>query len=1027
MLFADIAGSLAMIQDSDPEDARAIFDRTIEAVTAVVHSHGGTINRVLGDGVMALFGAPASLEQHAVKATTAALQILRALDELNHRLEPIYGARIRMHIGLDSGEVVVHSVSTDIHTEYDAVGRTVHVAARILALAPAGTIRISAETARQVAGFIRMRSLGSIHVKGLVDPIEIFEPLAADVVATPFELSISRGLSPFVGRDREAGALLAAADRVAVGAGELWAIVGEPGTGKSRLVHEIVTDLRRRNWRIVEAYCTMHGATTNLAPVAALLRSFYGIRDGHSAEAIRPAIGIERSSAPQDAHTTAAILSILGLAEGDLDWHGLDPPLRRDSVRNVLPTLLAPAALTRPMAVVVQDLQWASDDTVVLLDRLVQALPNTPILILTNFRPECRNPWRGQLRAHEISIETLPFHDARALIEALLGTDPSLAGVQRLVLTRSAGNPLFIEESVRSIADSGALVTADGRTILSAPLERVKISHTIQSMLSSRIDQLPPADKRLLQCASVIGANFSTTLLEIVLGKSNWPSLLDPLVFGGFIVQSQAGSGDEYFFKHPLIEEVAYAGLLRSERRTLHRQILAAMEQLYEARTAEVAERLAEHARRGEVWDKCAVYLRQAAGIAYARSSNREAAQLLEDALQVCSLAPPGIDRNRLRIDLCFDLRNALLLVGEVSKILKTLADAEAITAEFGDIDRSAKLASYLTHAFWTSGDCRRALTHGRRALRLARGRSRPIAIPAQYHHALVLMDLGFYAEANRRLGRLLDLVDTERQERFGLNAPLFILAGSYLVRSLAEVGQFDSALAHAEEIRRVADETGQTFAEAMTRLSLGYCVLLRGEPRRAVHVLTDAHARFSKLRNVTMSTVTAGFLGFAQLLARNIPAAAEWLDRGVTQASAIGVLSQQPLRLAFLAECRSKLNDGPAALAISEQAVRLAEQQRERGSLAWTLCFRGRLFREVMGDADKACSAMLRAENLARRSSMRPLAAICAVELAYCMLDLGDGAEARRYAETACVELDQLQMPLWQQRAAEVRNRAIA
>jgi class 3 adenylate cyclase len=463
VLFADISDSLAMIQDSDPEDARAIFDRTIGAVTQVIRRHGGTTNRFLGDGVMALFGAPVAQERHAVNATAAALDILRTVEELNPILESAHGVRIRMHLGLDSGEVVVRSVSTDVHTEYDAVGRTVHVAARLQALSPPNAVRISAETARQVAGFITARSHGMIAVKGLVEPLEIFEPVDSVGASTPFELSVSRGLSPFVGRDREISSLLEAASRVEAQGGELWAIVGEPGTGKSRLVHEIGVKLQASGWLIVEASC-MHSASANLAPIATLLRSFFGIGDAHSEDAIRQVIFRGRPTGSLESHAAAALLSIFGLASGDRDWNGLDAPLRRDAVRNALADLLTSAADEQPIAVVVQDLQWASDDTILLLDRLVQRLSSARVLFLVNFRPECRNPWRGDRRTQELSIDSLPFHDARALIEALLGADPSLAEIQHLLLNRSAGNPFFIEECVRSLAESGALVVEGERS-----------------------------------------------------------------------------------------------------------------------------------------------------------------------------------------------------------------------------------------------------------------------------------------------------------------------------------------------------------------------------------------------------------------------------------------------------------------------------------------------------------------------------------------------------------------------------------
>ncbi|MGH6798253.1 MAG: ATP-binding protein, partial [Roseiarcus sp.] len=457
-------------------------------------------------------------------------------------------------------------------------------------------------------------------------------------------------------------------------------------------------------------------------------------------------------------------------------------------------------------------------------------------------------------------------------MDDLLDRDASLVEVKELMLARTGGNPLFIEESARALIDGGAITRTGGKLALAKRIEGIRIPHTVQSILAARIDLLSPRDKTVLQTASVAGTTVGSALLFDVVSEPP-PTVrrsLDRLCFAGFLGQVATPTGDEFVFKHPLILEVAYNGILKSQRTQLHRRIVAAIERIHASRLSEFAQRLAEHARQGEVWDKCARYLRLAALNAYRRSANIEATRLFEQALDALSMAQPSRENSELRVDLCFDLRNSLLLIGELRKILSYLAQAEAVASELQDERRLAKLASNMSHAYWAIGDTRRALHYGEDALRFAERLNEPsLIVPARYHVALAMSDLGQYAETNRRLQGLLGaLREDQRHERFGLNAPLSVLGACYLVRSLAEAGEFETALAEGQQGLEIAEEIDESFARAMIHLALGYTGLVRGDTASAIRHFERAQELFSALGNKTMLPVVRAFLGRAHLLA---------------------------------------------------------------------------------------------------------------------------------------------------------------
>jgi predicted ATPase len=601
-----------------------------------VHRYEGTVNQVMGDGIMALFGAPVAHEDHAVRACYAAIDLQRAMRRLTETLRQAHGVTLHARVGINSGEVVVRTISSDLHMDYTAVGQTTHLAARMEQLASPGTTLLTADTLHLAEGYVEVTPLGAMPVKGLPGPVETYELTGAGPRRSRLSAAAARGLTRFVGRDAELEQLREALGRVAQGHGQVAAIVGEPGVGKSRLVWEVTHSHRTHGWLVLQAGSVSYGKATPYLPVVDLLKGYLQIADRDEPRAIREKLTGKLLTLDRALEAALPpLLALLDVPVEDRRWEVLDPPQRRQRAIDALRRLLLRESQVQPLLVVFEDLHWIDAETQAVLDRLVESLPTARILLLVNYRPEYRHDWGGKTYYRQLRLDPLGPENAIALLETLLGSDAGLQPLKRLLLARTEGNPLFLEESVRSLADDGALAGERGAYRPAKTLETVHVPATVQAILAARIDRLLPEDKALLQTASVVGTDVPVAVLAGVAGAPAdvLAEGLARLQAAEFLYETRLFPDVEYTFKHALTHEVAYGGLLQDRRRALHARAVDAIEELYPERLAEHVERLAHHGFRGEAWEKAVAYLHQAGEKAMARSAYREAVAGFEQAL----------------------------------------------------------------------------------------------------------------------------------------------------------------------------------------------------------------------------------------------------------------------------------------------------------------------------------------------------------------------------------------------------------
>ena len=688
VVFADLKGSTELIQGLDPEEARRLLDPALQIMMDAVHRYEGTVNQVLGDGIMALFGAPLAHEDHALRACYAALAMQTAMRRYAEEMRHTQGLEVQLRVGLNSGEVVVRAIGNDLHMDYSAVGQTTHLAARMEQLAIPGSIRLTAATLRLVEGLVVVQALGPVPVKGLPDPVEVFELVRASTIRRRLQASVVRGLTRFVGRQIELATVHQALEQAHTGQGQVVALVGEAGVGKSRLVYEVVHSHHTQGWLVLESASVSYGKATPYFPVIDLIKRYCHLEDSDDTRTIQARVtGQVLTLDATFQEIIPALLALLDALPEDHPFLKLDPSQRRRRTLEGLKRVLLRESQVQPLLLVFEDLHWIDSETQALLDSLVESLPAARLLLLVNYRPEYEHGWGSKTYYTQLRLDPLPPTSAEAFLEALLGFNASLALLKQLLITHTGGNPFFLEETARTLVETGVLVGTPGEYRLMQSLPSIQVPATVQAVLAARIDRLPPDVKHLLQVAAVSGMEVPFPLLYAIAGmpEEMLHRGLAQLQAAEFLYETRLFPEREYTFKHALTHEVAYGSLLQEQRRVLHAQIVETLEATSPDRVAEQVERLAQHALRGEVWDKALAYFRQAGERAMARSAHHEAVGYFDQALHALAHLPAQRETHEQAVDLRLALRSALLPALDSERILACLCEAEALAVTLDD------------------------------------------------------------------------------------------------------------------------------------------------------------------------------------------------------------------------------------------------------------------------------------------------------------------------------------------------------
>jgi class 3 adenylate cyclase/tetratricopeptide (TPR) repeat protein len=1025
VLFADLKGSMELLADRDPEEARKLLDPVLERMMEAVHGYEGTVNQVMGDGIMALFGAPVAHEDHAVRACYAALRMQEAVKQHAEEVFRMHGVPLQIRVGLNSGDVVVRRISSDLRMDYTAIGLTTHLAARMEQLATPGSILLTRETLRLVEGFVHVTSRGSVSMRGMADPVEVFELGVAPPTRRRFKAAAAaaRGLTRFVGREAEMSQLHGALERARGGHGQLVAPVGEPGVGKSRLVWEFVHSHRTEGCLVLETGSVSYGMATPYLPVIDLLKAYFRLKEGDDhLEIQEKVIGKLLALDPSLASALPPFLTLLDVPTDDSEWDTLDPPQRRQRTLDAIKRLLVRESRRQPLVLVFEDLHWIDSETQAVLDSLVEGLPTARILLLVNYRPEYQHAWGSKSYCTQLPIDPLPPESAEELLQALLGADRGLGPLRRLLTDRTEGNPFFLEESLRTLVETHVLVGERGAYRLAKTLPAIHVPSTVQAVLAARIDRLPADEKQLVQSAAVVGKDVPRPLLQAVadLPETILRRGLTHLQAAEFLYETRRLPDLEYTFKHALTHEVAYRSLLQEQRRVLHARIVEALEQLYSDRLTEHVQRLAHHAFRGEVWEKAVTYLRQAGAKALAHSAYREAVTSFEQALVALQHLPETRQTLELSIDLRFDLRASLFSLAEFGRILEELGKVEALAEALGDQQRLGRTFGYMAGSVWLMGDDARAIECGERALALGVALDDPtLQLPAYLYLGLANYSGGAYRQAIGFLRRMAALGDAPSRDRFGMAGFPSVLARAWWAWCLAELGEFAEGVARGEEGVRIAEDADHAYSLASACYGLGHVYLRRGDLQNAVSVLERGRELCESADLRLMLVLVAPQLGYAYALDGRIVEAISALERALEQALSTGFVPLHSLVSGWLGEAYLRAGHVDEAIRITQKALEISYKHGERGRQAWVLRLLGEVSsRADSPDTDTAEGHYCRALVLAGELGMRPLVAHCHLGLGQLYQSMGKREQAQEHLITAITMYREMDMRFWLEKA---------
>jgi tetratricopeptide (TPR) repeat protein len=780
-----------------------------------------------------------------------------------------------------------------------------------------------------------------------------------------------------------------------------------------------------RGWLIVQSSSVSYGKATAYLPVIDLLRGYFELESRDDPRKIREKVaGKVLTLDPVLAPAVPALLTLLDVPVEEASWHALDPRQRRQQTLDAVKCLLLRESEIQPLVVIFEDLHWIDSESQALLDSLVESLPAARLLLLVNYRPEYSHTWGSKTYYRQLRVDPLPPENAGELLDALLGTDAALAPLKILLVERTDANPLFLEESLRALVETGDLAGERGAYRLARPVDQLKMPATVQAILAARIDRLTPEAKRLLQAASVIGKDVPIPLL-LAIADAPEPEVraeLTRLQAAEFLYEVRLFPDLEYTFKHALTHEVAYQGLLQDRLRTLHARIVEAIERLSGERIAEQAERLAHHALRGELWEKAVAYLRQSGLRAMAHAANRQAVAHFEQALVALRKLRETRETTEQTIDIRVDLRNALLPLGDWAHMGEHLHEAEVLARSLGDQRRLGRIATFMVIQSQARGDFDEALRFGHEALTIAGSlRDRAIEVVATSFVGNTYLLRGELSNAATYLERNVALEGDLRTERFG--APLIqsVLSGALLAQVFSDRGQFDEAVAHAEGAVRIAEAADHPLSLCQGLFSLGFAHLRRGDLPRATRVVERCVDLCRTWEFFIHTPQVAAALGVVYALTGRADDALPLVAGALVESRRV-----QGYRPMFVVLCAGAtyLSAGriDEAASHTREALALTRRYGARGNEAHALCLNGDV--AAASGVEDAEDYYRQALRLAEPLGMRPLVAHCHLGIGKLHRRSGNRRTAQEHLAIATAMYSEMDMSYWLGQAeAELRE----
>jgi len=948
VFFSDVAGFTTLSEQLDPESVHQIMDGCFKILMAEIHKYEGTINQFTGDGVMALFGAPLSHEDHAQRACLAAVAIQKSLQHYAEKVQNEFNLDFKMRIGINSGPVVVGAIGDDLRMDYTAVGNTTNLAARMESKARPGGILLSENTYRLVNQYFTCKPLGTVPIKGKREPQAIYEITGISRVKSRLDASESKGLTAFIGRKDEMDSLIGRYQRVAGGKGQVVGIVGEPGVGKSRFVFEMHHRIDDHNqW--LESRCVQYGSNIPFFPIRELARAYFNISDGAPEEEISELLESGVADLDKDlVPFLPAIRELFSLPVKDAEWERLDPKEKRIKMFEAMRNVFVRLGQERPLVLVLDDLQWIDKTSEEFISYFVEWLANTRILLLLVYRHEFSHAWGSKSFYSQIAIDQLSEEESRQLLRLIL-TDGEIAPeVENLILGRTSGNPLFIEELAHTLLENNTIIKKENQYQPGRQLSRVDVPDTIQGIVAGRMDRLDDGIKRTMQMAAVIGRLFAFDILQAITG-SNDQLKSNLLILQGleFIYEKNLFPELEYIFKNAVTREVAYNSLLLNRREQLHADIGAAFEQRFNSRLEEYYEVIAYHYQQSHNYERAFNYLKLSGEKAMRNNSAFEAYTFYKASLESLNQFSGSEKKKNSQVEIIHAMMSSMIVLGFPEGCLEILESGIDVASELDDRKSLIRFYSNAGTYHSTKGNHDQGTEYIQKAYAEAHAIGDLTAM-AQTTPDLCLLKMseGHYDEAIGVASQFIKTIRKAGRELDNFGGPAVVLPATLSISgyALSNLGRFEEAQHKLQEGLEIAAQTDNIFTKVICNSYLARSLNLQGRWQEAKDCYLVALDHLKKATLPSIEAWVKSGLGVAEAYLGDPTYGEKLVKEARSGLKAANTEWQRAIIFYCQGLCAYEAGQMKKAHALMDNALRLAIKENEIDIQGRALMWKGRI-----------------------------------------------------------------------------------
>lgn len=936
VLFADIANFTSISEKLDPEEVHQIMDGCFHILMDRIHKYEGSINQFTGDGVMALFGAPVAHEDHAQRSCRAALAIQQAMDNYSDRIEKDTGLEFKMRIGINSGPVIVGAIGDDLRMDYTAVGDTTNLGSRMESNAKPGSILISDKTYGLVKDYFVFSSLSEIEIKGKEQPQNTFELLKQSDVQSRIGASIAKGLTRFVGRKKSMSILLSAFEKVRSKSGQVVGIVGEAGVGKSRLLFEMRNNLSKGDFSYLEGCCLHYGNSISYLPILDIVKVYFDIIEGDREFIAKKKINDKIIQLDKDLENlNSSFQELLSLSVDDERFIQLDPKEKRDKIFEALRDLLVRASQDIPLIIAVEDLHWMDKTSEEFIGYLIGSIVNTPILLLLLYRPEYTHQWGSKSYYSQIGLDQLGNESSGELVKAILEGGDVAPEINALILNRSAGNPLFMEEFTHTLVENGSIEKKGNQFVFTGKETDINVPDTVQGIIAARLDRLEDNLKRTMQIASVIGRDFAFRILQTITGmREELKTYLLNLQGLEFIYEKNLFPELEYIFKHALIQEVTYNSLLSKSRNEIHEKIGNAIEEIYIERLEEFYEVLAYHFSRGNEISKAIEYSKMSGEKAIKNYSHWEAYRYYKNAVELINELPTGNNRKESKLEALISMLPPICTLGYPVECFWALKEAEKLSQELNDSESLAKVSINISGYYAHNGKYDMAIKYSEKSyIESHKINDLDQMVSLAFSLAVAYEPQGMYQKLINIVSEVINLIEKKNKTKalFGgevMNAYSALCA--YCGTSMGFLGDFDDGFATLDKGIKNALEINDLLILGGLEMGYGGLNIARGGWKGAITHLQNSVKYLDEAQYTWMASHVQVRLGYAYSMCGDKKKGESEGKSGIDKHQITGVelwLASSHLYLGLVFLESDNLRD---ALKYIEKAVSLSENNNE-------------------------------------------------------------------------------------------------